>query len=199
MGQILSTMSLRSIYLVVCCVASLLMVSCDLSDRWPVMGSYTTHYEAEHVAFTDMDCSVVMDVEEDFGYSRVDNTTHLSLTFFFAPPFEFPSMTLEYLIKVGGEWYLSGDTLTVSLERDIDGIEFEYVGSNAKTPTEESMVRNLRSMLSRDFNAAKKNKEYSEYVMKYSNTKAIIKSNTKEEMVLVPLVEKKEPVVKKTR
>lgn len=192
-------MSLRSIYLVICCAVAMLVVSCELSDRWPVMGRYTTHYEAEHVAFADMDCSVVMDINEDFGYSSVDNNTRLSLTFFFASPFEFPSMTLEYLIKVDGSWQLSSDTLTVSVERDIDGIEFEYLGSNAKTPTEESMVRNLRSMLSKDFNSAKNDKGYSAYIMKYGNIKAKIESNTKEEMVLLPLADKAKPIVKKRR
>ena len=108
-------------------------------------------------------------------------------------------MTLEYLIKVDGSWQLSSDTLTVSLERDIDGIEFEYLGSNAKTPTEESMVRNLRSMLSKDFNSAKNDKGYSAYIMKYGNIKAKIESNTKEEMVLLPLADKAKPIVKKRR
>lgn len=189
----------RSIYEIICGAVALLTVSCELSDRWLVMGSYTTHYEANHVAFSDMDCSLVMDINEDFRYSSVKNKTHLYLTFYFAKPFEFPSMTLEYMIKVDGQWQLSADTLTVSLERGIDGIEFEYLGSNAKTPTEESMVRNLRSMLSRDFNSAKNDKEYSAYIMKYGNTKAVIKNITNEEMVLMPLAEGEDPVVKKKR
>lgn len=167
--------------------AIILMPSCGTSDRCAMMGEYHTHYMEDHVAFSDMDCSIELDMEETFGRTMVKNKSNLALTFHFVSPFEFPSMTLEYEIEANGKWELNEDTLSVVLADKIDDIKFKYIRSNASTPTEESMVRNIRSMLSKDIKEAKKNPEKSAFILRYCNSKAIIKEYGESEIKISPI------------
>lgn len=161
------------------------------------MGDYYTHYEDDHVEFTDMNCSVVLDSKESFSLSSVTNTTQMALTFHFTEPFDFPSMTLEYEIKAHGDWVIDGDTLSITLTDDLSNIEYTFLKSNATTPTQDSMVRNIRGMLLKDFKEAKDNPEKSAFILRYCNSKAKIISNTEKEMTISPLSKPNIIIVKK--
>lgn len=174
------------------------MTSCQ-RDRQAIMGIYNTHYYEEHADFSDMDCSLELDMREDFGWSTVENSTKMALTFHFSEPFEFPSMRLEYEATFSGKWDVNGDTLSVLLGDNVDGIKYTFLKSNAKTPTEESMVRNIRGMLAKDFKAAKNDPDKLKFILKYCNSKAIIKSNTETEMTLIPLEQDKSKLIVKKK
>ncbi|MDO4461588.1 MAG: hypothetical protein Q4C30_03695 [Bacteroidia bacterium] len=164
-----------------------LTTSCQLSDRMAIVGDYYTEYKDEHVEFSDMECSVELRTKEEFRLWSVTNITHMLLTFHFVEPFVFPSMTLEYEVEAEGEWQIDGDTLSISLAQELSNIEYKYLCSNATTPTQESMVRNIKGMLLKDFEEAKSNPEKSAFILRHCNSKARIISNTDREMTIAPL------------
>ncbi len=119
-----------------------MMVSCNLFDKdcRAIMGEYVSN---DYQTLTDgIPCDVMLETSENFELFSFRNKSNMKLDFHFDETFEFPSLMLEYNMEVDGKWRYSDSTLTV----DIDTLTFKYefVGSSAKTPIEESMVRQLK-------------------------------------------------------
>jgi len=104
------------------------------------MGDYVSE-TTEHVD-DGIACDVDMKLNEKFGLLSFTNDVDMDITFYLDETFDFPNLTLKYSLSVDGDWSYKDSLLTV----EVDTASFccTYIGSDAKTPTEESMVRQLR-------------------------------------------------------
>ncbi|MCQ2228552.1 MAG: hypothetical protein MJZ13_02260 [Bacteroidales bacterium] len=104
------------------------------------MGNYVS--EATEHTNDGIPCDVNMKLNESFSLFSFTNNVDMDITFYLDESFDFPNLTMTYSLSVDGDWSYRDSLLTV----EVDTASFccTYIGSDAKTPTEESMVRQLR-------------------------------------------------------
>ncbi len=120
----------------------LLLLGCNLlsTECREMRGRYVSFSE-EHYE-DGISCDVHLTMTEDFNTFSFSNSVEMKATFFLDDAWDFPNMTLTYNISVDGDWSYHDSTLVVSV--DTTTFCCDYVGSDARTPTEESMARQIR-------------------------------------------------------
>lgn len=121
---------------------ALCLTSCNLldSESRNLMGHYVSE-DNTHID-DDIPCDVHLLLNEELGALSFKNNVELNVTFYLEDAFDFPDMTLNFDVFVDGSWSYSDSILTVTV--DTTSFNCNYIGSSAKSATEESMVRQIR-------------------------------------------------------
>ena len=106
-------------------------------------GTYTSviHQKFQNDA-DGMGCDALITATEELGWKGMNINAQMALTFHFDGALSFPTQVLHYDISLTGDWSVDGDSLTIV--PDPASFRATYVGSDAKSVTEEAMVRNLK-------------------------------------------------------
>lgn len=112
----------------------------DFKEMSDIIDDYI-YTSSEHVD-DGIPCDVEMELNESFSLWSFSNNVDMDVTFHLNDSFDFPDLTLTYKLSVDGNWSYADSMLTVSV--DTASFACNYICSSAKTPTEESMVRQLR-------------------------------------------------------
>ncbi|MCQ2203824.1 MAG: hypothetical protein MJZ15_05230 [Bacteroidales bacterium] len=110
------------------------------SECRDLMGQYISSVD-EHLN-EDIPCDIHLNLNESFDAFSFSNNVELNVTFYLDEAFEFPNLTLNYDMSVDGNWDYSDSLLCVSV--DTTTFCCNYIGSSAKSATEESMARQIR-------------------------------------------------------
>ena len=124
-------------FLAICSLNSCHLLDTDCRD---MLGRYVSI--SDETIEDDIVCNVHLEMTEDFGIFSFSNNVEMQATFILDDAINFPNLTLTYQISVDGNWNCCNNTLTVSV--DTTTFCCNYIGSSAKSPTEESMVRQIR-------------------------------------------------------
>ncbi|MCF0191347.1 MAG: hypothetical protein HUJ96_08810 [Marinilabiliaceae bacterium] len=164
-----------------------IVTSCTSDSRYrsKVVGSYLVHDCSQHKDKDGTIYDIDLTLQETFDWFSVQNDTRLSIVFHFDKPFEFPSITLNYNVEAKGDWSVRDTVLYVAM--DTAGVIPHFLGSTAKTPTEESMARILRSMVKEKYQHSVKRQMYL-----LCNRKAQIVDANDTALVLLPMLSKEE-------
>lgn len=122
--------------------AIICLTSCHIIDSEcrNMQGCYVTN-TTEH--YDDgISCNVQLKTTENFNTFSFCNNVEMKATFIMDETWNFPNLTLTYNISIKGDWDYAENTLIVSV--DTTTFQCDYVGTSAKTPTEESMARQIR-------------------------------------------------------
>ncbi len=126
-----------------------LFVACQPND--PTANQIVGQYFLEENQYVNdgITCDINIKVRQDFKRKHINSESDLTLKFCFNDSFEFRDMELHYKMRARGEWSYA-DSLIV-LNVDTSSVECDFLGSNAESYTEESMVRNLRKYVNENF------------------------------------------------
>ena len=121
------------------CVSAL-FAACSLidSDKRMIRGHYKSTYEQRVVDGIPAD--IHLDVDEELAYWSFHNNVDMKVVFYFNE-FDFSNLTLTYKIDIEGSWDYDKNKLIVDV--DTTTFRYEFLGSDAQTPTERAMVRQL--------------------------------------------------------
>ncbi len=131
-------------------ISSLLcLVSCGESNpmRDRIVGVY--ELEENQLINDGMVCDVNIRLRQGFSRSKINTESDVTLRFCFDENFQFNDMELRYRLSANGRWSCADSLLFVDV--DTTSVECEFIGSNAQTYTEQTMVRYLRKYVSENF------------------------------------------------
>lgn len=122
----------------------LTVILCSCSQkRLNVMGNYESSLSEQ--INDGMNEIININTHTQFNFFKVEYMSNIKMKFLFSEQFKFSDIELYYQMNIKGDWTIDGDN--VKIELDSTTFEFNFEGSNAKLPTEKTMVRNLKKYI----------------------------------------------------
>lgn len=115
------------------------------SKSLQLLGSYRTVVSGVVVDAGGLPCNTHVNALEHLSLDGLRVTGLATLTFELSEMLEFRDIELRYTVGMGGDWGAEGGRLSV--RPDTATFHALYDGSNAQTPVEEAMARQLRNNL----------------------------------------------------
>lgn len=106
-----------------------------------LIGKYCTFLSDAIDEDDGMICTVNIATTQELSPSGANIKANVGMTFHFGGALEFEDVQLHYLMRLDGDWSVSGDRL--SLTPDTASFSYAYLGSSAKNNVEDAMARQL--------------------------------------------------------
>ena len=129
-------------------LVTLVAVGCSdrplLGKPWHLMGDYEVFHSYVCTDSDGVECRMVINSIQSLDPWGLDLHANVSMTYCFEWAWDTRDITLDYDVKIKGNWWVNADT--INLIPDVNSINIQYIIPDSASCVDQVMARQMRKL-----------------------------------------------------